>query len=92
MNSLADINRKYLKHYPNIYIKYKPSCVKFSDDIEIIIEPENLAEDLQLARISDYAQRQVVKARMERLLSPLMSTTHRWNIYKNLQGEIKKEM
>ena len=58
--------------------------VRFSEDISILEEPEDLAVDLYLARKSDFAQRQADKARMERLLSPILNTEHRKNIYEKI--------
>ena len=68
----------------------KSKFVKFSENIEIILEPENIAEDLQLARTSDLLQRQADKARMERLLTPILNTTHRGKIYQKMHDETKK--
>ena len=84
---LAAVNRKFLKLYPTICVKTGPASVKFSEDPEIILEPENLAEDLQLARQSDYKQRQADRERMERLISPILTPTHRRNIYQKIYGE-----
>ena len=65
--------------------KYR--SVKFSEDIIIILEPDSLAEDLYLARKSDYAQRQADKARMERLLGPILNKEHRHDIYEKIYGK-----
>ena len=59
----------------------KTSLLSFSENIAIIVEPKNLAEDLRLARKSDCLQRKADKARMERLLAPILTITHRRNIY-----------
>ena len=69
------------------YPRNKHCSVKFSEDINIILEPDNLAEDLHLARKSDYAQRQADKARMERLLTPILNTKHRRDIYEKIYGK-----
>ena len=55
--------------------------VMFSDNVYIILEPENLAEDLYQARKSDYYQRQADKDRMKRMLTPILSPNHRRNFY-----------
>ena len=68
----------------------KNKSVKFSKNVNVIMEPKNLAEKLWLARTSDFTQRQADKARMERLLTPILSTTHRGKIYQKILDETKK--
>jgi len=46
--------------------------VRFNPVLNIIFEPENIANDLQKARMSDYQQKQADKARMERLLLSIL--------------------
>ena len=62
--------------------------VKFSDVIQVILEPENLREDLQKARTSDLSQRQADKARRERLLSPILTKSHRKNIFNHFKYKL----
>jgi len=85
---LREINRKFTKAYPNHCCeKTGVGMVKFSDNPVIILEPENLAEDLQNARLSDFKERQADRERMERLLGPILTPTHRQNIYRKIYGE-----
>ena len=51
--------------------------VRFSDESQIINEPEELIEYLAMARKSDFLKRQINKERMERLLGPVLSKVHR---------------
>ena len=44
---------------------------------EIVYEDPTLFEALRESRTSDYAQRQADKARMEKLISPILSEHHR---------------
>jgi len=62
-------------------------CVKFCDVVDVIDEPEDLAEDLQNARISDFPARQADRERMERLLAPIMTKMHRDKMFKKIYGE-----
>ena len=57
--------------------------VRFSDESQIINEPEELIEYLAMARKSDFLKRQMDKERMERLLGPVLSKVHREKILKN---------
>merc|ERR1719427_107741 len=59
--------------------------VTFCDEVEIIEEPEDIAEDLHKAR-SDFSARQADKARNERMLTPILSKEHREKIYQNIYG------
>ena len=68
-------------------MKCHPKSVKFSDIVQVILEPENLREDLRKARMNDLSQRQADKARMERLLSPILTKTHRETIFVKLYSE-----
>ena len=60
---------------------------ELSTDPTIILEPESLAEELQLARIGEFAARQADRERMERLIGPILTQTHRQNIYQKIYGE-----
>jgi len=88
---LRDANERFLQIYPDVEIEDNTeiTCktVKFSSDPTIILEPENLAEELQLARIGEFAARQADKERMERLIGPILTQTHRRNIYQKIYGE-----
>jgi hypothetical protein len=55
--------------------------VRFNPVLNIIFEPENIANDLQKARMSDYQQKQADKARMERLLLSILSPDHRKKMF-----------
>jgi len=85
---VQDINQKYLCLYPDIGdTRDRQRLVTFSDSLEIILEPENLAEELQEARISDLSQRRADRERNERLLGPILTTTHRENMFRKIYGE-----
>jgi len=62
-------------------------CVTFSDDVNVIEEPEDLANDLQNARISDFPARQADRERRERLLAPILTEKHRSIMYQKIYGE-----
>ena len=62
-------------------------CVTFSDDVNVIEEPEDLANDLQNARISDFPARQADRERRERLLAPILTEKHRIIMYQKIYGE-----
>ena len=47
----------------------------------IIEEPEDLVEDLAMARKSDLKKRQDDKSRMERIMEPVLSKFHRDKVY-----------
>jgi len=49
--------------------------------VEIVREDPDLADELRLARISDYLTRQADKMRQQRLLSPILCLLHRQKIY-----------
>ena len=55
--------------------------VRFNPVLNIIFEPENIANDLQKARMSDHQQKQADKARMERLLLSILSPDHRKKMF-----------
>lgn len=83
-----DVNRKYLCLYPDTGdLRDRQRSVTFSDSLEIILEPENLAEELQEARTSDLGQRQADRERNERLLAPILTRTHRENMFRKIYGE-----
>ena len=70
----------------DVKCQLKSKSVKFSNVVQVILEPENLREDLQKARTSDVNQRQADKARRERLLSPILTKSHRANIFNKLHS------
>ena len=88
---LKEANKRFLQIYPDVEGEDCPEAssktVKFSSDPTIILEPESLAEELQLARIGEFAARQADKERMERLIAPILTETHRQNIYKQIYGK-----
>jgi hypothetical protein len=55
--------------------------VRFNPILNIIFEPENIANDLKKARMSNYQQKQADKTRMERLLSSILSPDHRKKMF-----------
>ena len=63
------------------FIQKRKTLVCFSDTIIIIEEPEDLVEDLAMARKSDFKKRQADKARMERIMEPVLSKFHREKVY-----------
>ena len=65
------------------FIQKRKTLVRFSDMSlnTIIEEPEDLVEDLAMARKSDFRKRQADKARKERIMEPFLSTLHRDKIY-----------
>jgi len=86
---LQEANRRYSALYPGGRSdKAAPCVVKFCDAPTIILEPDSLADDLHQARLSDFKQRQADRERMERLLAPVLTQTHRQNIYRKIYGEI----
>ena len=64
--------------YPNqTYNSYKKKKnVSFNETVNIIYEPDHLSEDLQMARISDYMQRQRTKYFFEMLMTPVFESNH----------------
>eukprot|EP00092_Neocalanus_flemingeri_P004002 GFUD01004308.1.p1 GENE.GFUD01004308.1~~GFUD01004308.1.p1 ORF type:complete len:497 (+),score=137.88 GFUD01004308.1:413-1903(+) len=60
--------------------------VQFCDDVTVIEEPDDLADDLQNARISDFPARQADRERMERLLAPILTEVHRGKMYQKIYG------
>ena len=63
------------------FIQKRKTLVRFSDTNMIIEEPEDLVEDLAMARKSDFKKRQADKARMERMMEPVLSKFHRDKVY-----------
>ena len=87
---LKEVNRRFLQTYPDVEdndSEITSKIVKFSNDPTIILEPENLAEELQMARIGEFAARQADRERMERLIGPILTKTHRQNVYYKIYGE-----
>ena len=70
--------------------KKEKTLVRFSDMSlnKIIYEPEDLVEDLAMARKSDFRKRQAEKARMERIMEPVLSKFQRDKVY----NERKKDL
>lgn len=62
--------------------------VRFNLDVSVILEPEDQVEDLRLARISDFNQRQADRERMERLLTPILTTQHRNTVWQRQQQSV----
>ena len=62
----------------------KSKTVTFSSHVKIIFEPDNLVTDLHKARVSDFARREADRYRMGRLLSPILSDSHRQIILERL--------
>ena len=58
--------------------------VHFNLTPTIVYETEDIAEDLQKCRKSDFMQRKADAARFERLLSPILSLEHRTKIWNKL--------
>jgi hypothetical protein len=87
--TISEINSQFFDQDQIISSCCKDSikCVKFCDDVDVINEPEDLAEDLQNARISDFPARQADRERMERLLAPIMTTMHREKMFKKIYGD-----
>jgi len=89
-NAIGEINKKYFdqKESSSVScIKSKTYCVKFCDDVVVIEEPEDIAEDLQNARISDFPARKADQERMERLLAPILTKVHRDKMFKAIYGD-----
>jgi len=85
---LRDINQKFLCLYPDAEEERAGDrVVRFSEDLEIILEPESLAEELQEARTSDLNQRRADRERLERVLGPVLTKTHRENMFRKIYGE-----
>jgi len=88
---LREANKRFLQIYPDVdeeeNTEASSKTVQFSSDPTIILEPESLAEELQLARIGEFAARQADRERMERLIGPILTETHRQNIYQQIYGE-----
>jgi len=70
-----------------ILCKNSGRSVKFSDDVNVVEEPEDLANDLHTARLSDFPARQADKERRERLLAPILTNKHRRKMYQKIYGD-----
>ena len=79
---IDDININYFKDDEFCFIQKRKTLVRFSDMSlnTIIEEPEDLVEDLAMARKSDFRKRQADKARMERIMEPVLSKFHRGQV------------
>jgi hypothetical protein len=62
----------------------KGKHVHFNLTPTIVYETEDIAEDLQKCRKSDFMQRKADAARFERILSPILSLDHRTKIWNKL--------
>jgi len=82
----ANIDVLPAKQLSSGYFKMIGKCVQFRDEVEIIEEPEDIAEDLHKAR-SDFSARQADKARRESMLTPILSKEHREKIYQKIYGD-----
>jgi len=91
LNIVDQINKEYFKD-DEILSECLKICsgkhVTFCDDIEILDEPEDLAEDLQNARVSDFQARQADKERMELLLGPILTKVHRDKIFNKIYNTV----
>jgi len=86
-NSIDKINKRYFDdEAKQSSCNLSNKCVRFCDDIKIIEEPEEIAEELQNARISDFSKRQADKERMERLIAPILTEVHRAKVFEKLHG------
>jgi len=86
--TISDINKKLFDQDQAIPRSCRKSdkSVQFCDDVNVIEEPDDLADDLQNARISDFPGRQADKERMERLLAPILTEVHRGKMYQKIYG------
>eukprot|EP00090_Calanus_glacialis_P026097 TRINITY_DN4093_c0_g1_i2.p1 TRINITY_DN4093_c0_g1~~TRINITY_DN4093_c0_g1_i2.p1 ORF type:complete len:496 (-),score=118.46 TRINITY_DN4093_c0_g1_i2:67-1554(-) len=89
IRTISEINSQFFDQDQIISSCCKDSkkIVKFCDGVDVIDEPEDLAEDLQNARISDFPARQADRERMERLLAPIMTKMHREKMFKKIYGD-----
>lgn len=86
---LDRVNRIFNEAFPDREcVKTSAVKVKFSDEIDYFYEPEELAQELAEARVSDFKQRQVDRERMERLLTPVFTTTHRKKMFSKIFGDL----
>jgi len=84
-------NRSWNDHYdspPAFALPRSASKVCFapSDANTVIYENPELAEELTASRQSDFPQRQADKERMERLIGPILTETHRDRVRNRLLG------
>jgi len=87
-NPVDRANRIFKEAYSDVdSVKPSPVKVTFCDDIKYLYEPEDLTQDLAEARVSDFKQRQVDRERMERLLAPVFTTTHRKKMFDKIYGD-----
>jgi hypothetical protein len=89
--SLSEINKEYFNQNKLLpgYKKSKNCCVNFCDDVDVIEEPMDIAEDLQKARISDFPARKADHERMERLLAPILTKVHREKMFQKIYGIVE---
>lgn len=89
-NAIGEINKKYFDQKESSSVNCitsKTCCVKFCDDVVVIEEPDDIAEDLQNARISDFPARKADQERMERLLAPILTKVHRDKMFQKIYGD-----
>ena len=62
--------------------------VRFSENVVVIYESENLTKDLHNARKSDYFTRKADMDRMEKMLTPILEEGHRKIMFYKLYGQL----
>jgi hypothetical protein len=62
----------------------KNKHVSFNLTPNVIYEPAEISQDLQKCRLNNFMQRKADAARLERLLSPILSPEHRYKIWKKI--------
>lgn len=62
-------------------MKANTKKVHFNNTPSIIFEPLDISYYLQLSRISNFNQKRADKDRMEKLLTPILTTEHRCKMY-----------
>lgn len=79
------INELYFCDNDDLCATAKKCKVQFCDNLNVVIEePDDISEDLAIARVSDFKERQADKERMERLLRPVFSPLHREKMFKKI--------
>lgn len=82
-------NRSWNDHYdspPPALLPRSASKVCFAPSDTVIYEDPELAAELAASRQSDFPQRQADKERMERLIGPILTETHRDKVRNRLLG------
>lgn len=62
----------------------KSKHVTFNLTPKVIYEPADISQDLRKCRVNNFIQRKADAARLERLLSPILSPEHRNKIWKKI--------